>query len=325
MDDPKTTGGGVPPESEIAEINRYARSPLKQEEVYAFTVTLCDNEIDRDGERFTAETLEQLAALYPGKPGLFDHSMKGRDQTARTYRAWVERDEAKRNSLNEPYTALRARAYMVRTPENQSLIAEIDAGIKKEVSVGCAIATKACSICGANRHTEPCAHLPGRFYEGQLCHTVLSGAKDAYEWSFVAIPAQPKAGVTKTVKAYSTQEGGSKAMKDWHSVLKNAENGVTLTTEQAGSLLAHIQSLETRAQEGEQYRSALSQEVVRLCTLHLPRLDLGQCPGLLQKCSTQELAALKAMLSETEMEPPAAQLTAPQAEQLRQEHQAFLI
>ena len=67
-------------------------------------------------------------------------------------------------------------------------------------------------------------------------------------------------------------------MKDWHSVLKNAENGVTLTTEQAGSLLAHIQSLETRAQEGEQYRSALSQEVVRLCALHLPRRDLGQCP-----------------------------------------------
>ena len=172
----------VSPE-ELKAINAMSKKKLRPEEVYAFAVRLCDNEIDRDGERFTAETLEQLAALYPGKPGLFDHSMKGRDQTARTYRAWVERDEAKRNSLNEPYTALRARAYMVRTPENQSLIAEIDAGIKKEVSVGCAIATKACSICGANRHTEPCAHLPGRFYEGQLCHTVLSGAKDAYEWS----------------------------------------------------------------------------------------------------------------------------------------------
>ena len=180
MDDSKITDGGVPPESELAEISRYARSSLKREEIYAFTATLCDNEIDRDGERFTVETLEQLAALYPGKPGLFDHSMKGRDQTARTYRAWVERDETKLNSLNEPYTALRARAYMVRTPENQSLIAEIDAGIKKEVSVGCAIATKACSICGANRHTEPCAHLPGRFYDGKLCHTLLSGAKDAY-------------------------------------------------------------------------------------------------------------------------------------------------
>lgn len=116
MDDSKITDGGVPPESELAEISRYARSSLKREEIYAFTATLCDNEIDRDGERFTVETLEQLAALYPGKPGLFDHSMKGRDQTARTYRAWVERDETKLNSLNEPYTALRARAYMVRTP-----------------------------------------------------------------------------------------------------------------------------------------------------------------------------------------------------------------
>ena len=106
MDDSKITDGGVPPESELAEISRYARSSLKREEIYAFTATLCDNEIDRDGERFTVETLEQLAALYPGKPGLFDHSMKGRDQTARTYRAWVERDETKLNSLNEPYTAL---------------------------------------------------------------------------------------------------------------------------------------------------------------------------------------------------------------------------
>ncbi|MFR7951271.1 MAG: hypothetical protein ACLU4W_09260, partial [Acutalibacteraceae bacterium] len=184
------------------------------------------------------------------------------------------------------------------------------------------IATKACSICGANRHTEPCAHLPGRFYDGKLCHTLLSGAKDAYEWSFVAIPAQPKAGVTK---AYSTWEGGNPSMKDWHSILKNTGNGITLTQEQAGDLLSHIHALEALAQEGKQYRNALSQEVIRLCALHLPQLDLSQCPELLQKCSTQELAALKAMLSEAQANPPAAQLTAPEAEQHRQEHQAFLI
>ena len=50
MDDSKITDGGVPPESELAEISRYARSSLKREEIYAFTATLCDNEIDRDGE-----------------------------------------------------------------------------------------------------------------------------------------------------------------------------------------------------------------------------------------------------------------------------------
>lgn len=83
-------------------------------------------------------------------------------------------------------------------------------------------------------------------------------------------------------------------MKDWHSILKNTGNGITLTQEQAGDLLSHIHALEALAQEGKQYRNALSQEVIRLCALHLPQLDLSQCPELLQKCSTQELAALKA-------------------------------
>lgn len=322
MEHPKTADGGIPAPEELAEINRYARSSLKREEIYAFTITLCDNEIDRDGERFSSETLKQLAALYPGKPGLFDHSMKGRDQTARTYRAWVETDGTKRTSLKEPYTALRARAYMVRTPENKGLIAEIDAGIKKEVSVGCAVAQKTCSICGADRRKEPCVHLPGRVYEGKLCHTVLSGAKDAYEWSFVAVPAQPEAGVTK---AYSMKKGGNTDMTELLNILKNTETGVTLTKGQAGGLLSHIQALETLADEGKQYRSALSQEVIRLCALHLPQLDLGKCPDLLQKCSTQELAALKSMLSAAGDEPSTVQLSAPGAEHSEQDDRAFQI
>jgi hypothetical protein len=34
-------------------------------------------------------------------------------------------------------------------------------------------------------------------YGGKICHTVLDGITDAYEWSFVAVPAQRNAGVTK--------------------------------------------------------------------------------------------------------------------------------
>lgn len=315
--------GGFPPPEELAQINRYARSPLKQEEVYAFTVTLCDNEIDRDGERFSRETLEQLAALYPGKLGLFDHSMKGRDQTARTYRAWVETDETKPTDQVEPYTALRARAYMVRTPETEGLIAEIEAGIKKEVSVGCAVAQRICSVCGADRRAEPCAHLPGQSYGGKRCHTVLSGAQDAYEWSFVAIPAQPNAGITK---AYSMEKGGITDMNKLFETLKSAESSLTLTKAQADGLLVHIQSLEALAQDGRQYRDTLSREVVRLCALHAPQLDLGQCPALLQKCSTQELAAIKAMLgAAAQEEAPAIQLAAPQRGTIPSDNLAFQI
>ena len=43
------------------------------EEVYTFSVRLCDNEIDRDGERFDEQTLRELAALFIGKSGIFDH------------------------------------------------------------------------------------------------------------------------------------------------------------------------------------------------------------------------------------------------------------
>ncbi len=39
--------------------------------------------------------------------------------------------------------------------------------------------------------------MKGRMYSGKLCHTVLDDVTDAYEWSFVAVPAQVNAGVTK--------------------------------------------------------------------------------------------------------------------------------
>ena len=55
---------------ELAQINAWSRRELKAEEVYAFAVKLCDNEVDRDWERFPAATLEELAPLFAGKSGL---------------------------------------------------------------------------------------------------------------------------------------------------------------------------------------------------------------------------------------------------------------
>ena len=39
---------------DLAEINRFTVKELKSDEVYSFNVILCDNEIYRDGERFSA-------------------------------------------------------------------------------------------------------------------------------------------------------------------------------------------------------------------------------------------------------------------------------
>ena len=145
---------GVPAEAELAEINRFAKSPLRAEEVYAFSLRLCDNEVDRDGERFPAATLEELAALFVGKSGMFDHQWSARGQTARIYRAEVVREDA-RTEAGESYAYVKGYAYLLRTEGNKELIAEIEGGIKKEVSVGCAVEKTVCSICGQDIHTCP--------------------------------------------------------------------------------------------------------------------------------------------------------------------------
>ena len=72
-------------EKELELINAYTRTPLNSEDVYTFTVTLCDNEIDRDFECFSTESLEKLKELFVGKTGISDHSMRSRDQAARIF------------------------------------------------------------------------------------------------------------------------------------------------------------------------------------------------------------------------------------------------
>ena len=190
------TGGCLPAE-ELDAINAFAKGKLTAQEVYTFSVLLCDNEVDRDNERFSEQTLEELRELFVGKTGLFDHEWSAGKQAARIYRTELVTDCAKTNVLGAPYMYLKGYAYILRLPENESLIAEIEGGIKRETSVGCAVARKVCSICGEEAGSAACRHVPGETYAGKLCFTELRGAVDAYEWSFVAVPAQRNAGVTK--------------------------------------------------------------------------------------------------------------------------------
>ncbi|NBI10592.1 hypothetical protein D1641_11300 [Colidextribacter sp. OB.20] len=179
-------------------IGTLARKPLGAEEVYTFSVRLCDNEIDRDFERFTTQTLEELAPMFVGRAGIFDHQWSARGQAARVYKTEVIREPERVTRAGDGYAWLKGYAYMVRTDSNRDLIAEIEGGIKKEVSVGCAVEHAVCSVCGCDRAQTDCGHEKGKEYAGQLCWVSLEGARDAYEFSFVAVPAQPAAGVVKS-------------------------------------------------------------------------------------------------------------------------------
>ena len=74
---------------ELERVNAFSKKPLEADEVYLFSVRLCDNEVDRDGERFGREALEKLGELFVGKSGIFDHQWSARGQTARIYRTEV--------------------------------------------------------------------------------------------------------------------------------------------------------------------------------------------------------------------------------------------
>lgn len=281
------SAGDAPGEEELIQINRFTRRELAAEEVYVFSVVLCDNEIDRDGERFTIGALHRLAELFVGKTGIFDHSMKSGGQTARIFSCRVEQLPDRATQAGEPYHRLTARAYLPKTEQNQGFIAELDAGIKKEVSVGCAVDSVTCSICGAELREQPCAHQRGRRYEGGLCHAVLDRPTDAYEWSFVAVPAQREAGV---IKAYRPEESTD---CDLPELLAKGE-AVALSAEQARRLSTLLSTLEADAADGRRYRQELEQEVLRLSALVQPELEHAVMRRLAGRMTTGELKAFQA-------------------------------
>ena len=181
----------------LKKLNKFTRREHSADEVYIFDVVLCDNDVDRDGEAFSIAALHEIQKLFIGVTGIFDHNPKGSNQTARIFDAAVVADETRKTRTGAAYTCVKANAYMVRTESNADLIREIDGGIKKEVSISCAAEKKLCSVCGADRKTKQCSHLKGRKYGGAVCHNILDGITDGYEWSFVAVPAQVNAGVVK--------------------------------------------------------------------------------------------------------------------------------
>ena len=187
-------------EEELKLINKHTLSPLSADEVFTFKAVLCDNEIDRQSERFTVKALEDLKKLFIGKTVIKDHSWSANDQVARIYATDLV-TSGKTNKSGEPSAQLVAFCYMVKTASNADLIAEIKGGIKKEGSVGFRASSVICSICGTDNAKSYCRHFPGKSYQKESgpepCVFTLASVSDAYEFSLVAVPAQKGAGVRK--------------------------------------------------------------------------------------------------------------------------------
>lgn len=299
---------GMPAETELEAINAFAKTALTAEEVYTFSVILCDNEVDRDNERFTEGTLAELRELFVGKTGICDHDWRTANQKARIYRTELVSDPERRTAMGAVYQALKAYAYMLRTPSNAELIAEIEGGIKKETSVGCAVARVLCSVCGQELGGDGCGHVKGETYGGTLCCGELDGAVDAYEWSFVAVPAQRKAGVMKSF-IYEGSIDLKRALAAYPGCLKQLE------------------ALEKEAQLGRSYMEGLRRELVRLAGLTDETLDLKVFSRTAEKMEEDELLEMTRVYRKRmdEIYPPVPQLRPRGAAACGDEDKAFLI
>ncbi len=279
-----TAINNTPAAEDLALINTYARNPLKAEDVYCFNLTLCDNEVDRDFERFDVEALKKLAELFIGKTGISDHNMSSVNQKARIFKTWLQEDKSKKTSTGEGYVALKATAYMLVTDENKDMIEQIEGGIKKEVSVGCSMGSMTCSICGKNMKTHECNHIKGKYYGKKQCHGILNNATDAYEWSFVAVPAQKNAGVTK---AFSKEKAkGEKKAVSRPAEINNKENMELYSK-------SYINELELKAHDGELYREHLCSEIRKYALISMHKVNIDAfCAG----CKSMNSTELKTLM-----------------------------
>ena len=281
--------GYTPLQDDFDKIRQFTRKEFTADELYIFSLILCNNDIDRDYEKFSVSALYELAKLFVGKTGIRDHSMKAADQTARIFDTWVEKLPNRKTADGEDFYVLRAKAYMVRSEENKSLITEIEAGIKKEVSVSCSMALSTCSVCGKSRKNSGCSHINGRKYGGKTCFSILSNAADAYEWSFVAVPAQREAGVTKSFNI----EKGDSDMTDIKKCLSTEDEQIVLSNKQAKEICSYIEEREELAALGEEYKKSLIKELVSLCAKTVPQMDLKVFGGVAAVMTTKELLSFK--------------------------------
>ena len=275
----EAVSSGIPTAVQLDAINSQAKASLNAEQVYVFSVRLCDDQVDRDGERFDTAALPELARLFVGKTGIVDHRWSADKQIARIFETQVVQEEG--------ISYIKAWAYIRRGGDNEEIIADIEAGIKKEVSVGCSMGRAVCSVCGNDYGS--CGHQKGEAYDGQVCCAILQEPMDAYEFSFVAVPAQRSAGVMKALGH------GKRTLKELAE-----EFGVQ----------AEYRSLFKQAQLGLQYRRELEDSVVRLGL----SLELGVAEPVLrslcQSAAAEDLQALKAALQQRldEMLPVTTQL-----------------
>lgn len=161
-------------------INGFALKELTRADVAIFRLQVINDQIDRHLTRFALNELPGIARLAVGKPLTELHDMRDRQPRGRIFRAFVQK--------TGNVTSVMADIYILREPENESFIRNIEAGIYAGTSIGFAFRTGECSTCGGDMFT--CPHLLGQEIDGKLCHMIMRDVFDVFEVSVVPLGSQ---------------------------------------------------------------------------------------------------------------------------------------
>ena len=161
-------------------VNRFALRPLKAEEVALFRLDLCNNQVDKHFSRFPEEELEKINAMVPGRPLMERHDMRGSLPRGTFFRSTLHREG--------DFVSVRPEVYVLRTSANADFILNIEGGVYRETSIGFSFRTPECSACG--KDIRSCDHVPGRAYDGHVCHFIMRDVIEVIEGSVVASGSQ---------------------------------------------------------------------------------------------------------------------------------------
>ena len=178
-----------------------------------------------------------------------------------------------------------AKAYIPICEGTRDLIAMLDGGIKKEVSVGCGIEECVCSICGEDMRTHSCGHVKGERYGDRVCCGVLKNPSDAYEWSFTAIPAQRRAGVIKSF--FGNDEAG------YEERFSESSQGGVVSIEEYNRLKSYAENLKEKAEESRKYKTYLELETVKSGITAKVGIESDLLENMVKGLNVSELLRLK--------------------------------
>lgn len=195
---------GAPDEAQLTAIRQYALSDIAADAVYTRTFALAHNCIDRDSEVFDEGLLADFAKTLPGKGIYIKHPNSwqgdGGPAEGRWFGATLQTMSLgdAQTMLREPnltlppdrntVTVLLADGYLVRTPDNATLIAKVDGGVAGDVSIG---------FCAQSK--VPIKDAQGRELQAQR----ILGPGEALEGSLVWLGAQPGARAIKSAPMYT--------------------------------------------------------------------------------------------------------------------------